>query len=116
MRAGKRVLASPEQDETTLKRSREQGTIPFSSIEDTEEMKISPLQSNEASHKPGSISSPGDITMDTQMNSNSRPVTNSDSPQVNTQTITVAVHHPSCLTEYTDTVNNENSVTHEPSE
>ena len=115
MRAGKRVLSSPEQEETTLKRSREQGTIPFSSIEDTEEMQKTSLQSNEASNEPGSISSPGDITMDTQANSNSRPGTSSDSPQVNTQTITVDVHHLSCLTEYTESVNNENSVTHEPS-
>ena len=38
MRAGKRVLSSPKQEDTALKRSREQGAVPFSSIEDTEEM------------------------------------------------------------------------------
>ena len=79
-------------------------------------MQKTPLRSNEASNEPGSMSSPGDITMDTQANSNSRPGTSSDSPQVNTQTITVDVHHPSCLPEYTESMNNENSVTHQPSE
>lgn len=109
MRAGKRVLSSPEQEDTALKRSREQRAVPFSSIEDTEEMESPQGAGNE----PGSVAQHAAIIGDTQSNIDSQPGTNSDSYQGNTQTITVDVHQSSSLTDQADSYNGENSSTHE---
>ena len=103
MRTGKRVLSSPEQDDSLLKRSRDIETVPKCSIEDENNDETS-LQSVGANDEQGPVN-----LMDFQ--SETEPVTSCENTSEKTQTITVEVHSEfgdsSCLT---GPIDNENSV------
>lgn len=115
-RAGKRVLSSPEQEDTLLKRYRDHDSTPMDSmIEESEDLSFSQpsaLTNHTITNEPG----PQPITHNNQTALNTcEPATNIS--QVNTQTVNAEVYcdisGASCATGQVNQSNGENAVRHE---
>lgn len=130
VKTGKRVLSSPEQEETLLKRYRDRDIIRYndiihmdSVIEETEDISLPQRQST------GMLLDMKTRTVDTEPGSNSasheysatvnssEPVFSTNISQVNKQTVTAEVHSEtsgaSCTTGQVDNCNGDNAVRHE---